>query len=72
MCIFVLLLYLFNTNQIALRSTNISLSRRILFFKESPEKPVKPVYAAGDIEWGAWSDTHAHVDKYWYWGFLRK
>ncbi|KAG5328748.1 AGK protein, partial [Acromyrmex heyeri] len=37
-----------------------------------PENSIKPIYAVGGIEWGAWSDTHAHIDKYWYWGSLRK
>ncbi|XP_036147827.1 acylglycerol kinase, mitochondrial isoform X2 [Monomorium pharaonis] len=36
------------------------------------ENPIKPVYAVGGIEWGAWSDAHARIDKYWYWGALRK
>ncbi|XP_020285907.1 acylglycerol kinase, mitochondrial isoform X2 [Pseudomyrmex gracilis] len=44
----------------------------IKVLEENPETSVKPVYAAGNIEWGAWSDTHARVDKYWYWGSLRK
>ncbi|KAL0100333.1 hypothetical protein PUN28_019594 [Cardiocondyla obscurior] len=44
----------------------------INLLNDDPENPIKPVYAVKGIEWGAWSDTHAHIDKYWYWGFLRK
>lgn len=39
---------------------------------EEDEESTKPVYAMGGIRWGAWSDVHAHIDKYWYWGYLRK
>ncbi|XP_012219224.1 acylglycerol kinase, mitochondrial [Linepithema humile] len=44
----------------------------IKLLNNDPESPIRPVYAVGGIEWGAWSDTHARIDKYWYWGFLRK
>ncbi|XP_024943863.1 acylglycerol kinase, mitochondrial isoform X2 [Cephus cinctus] len=40
--------------------------------KQDPEKPMKPVYAVGALEWGAWRDANARVNKYWYWGSLRK
>ncbi|KAG7197447.1 hypothetical protein KM043_013297 [Ampulex compressa] len=36
------------------------------------EDPIKPIYAVGTIEWGAWKDARTIVDKYWYWGALRK
>nr|XP_012137674.1 PREDICTED: acylglycerol kinase, mitochondrial isoform X2 [Megachile rotundata] len=36
------------------------------------EEPVKPIYAMGIIEWGAWKDAQALSKKYWYWGFLKK
>lgn len=26
----------------------------------------------GAVEWGAWKDANSSVNKYWYWGFLRK
>ncbi|EFN62771.1 Acylglycerol kinase, mitochondrial [Camponotus floridanus] len=44
----------------------------IKLLENDPENSIKPVYAVGSIKWGAWSDTHARIDKYWYWGFLRK
>ncbi|XP_032685055.1 acylglycerol kinase, mitochondrial isoform X2 [Odontomachus brunneus] len=44
----------------------------IKVLEDNSDKFIKPVYAVGSIKWGAWSDTHAHIDKYWYWGFLRK
>ncbi|XP_071568150.1 acylglycerol kinase, mitochondrial isoform X1 [Temnothorax nylanderi] len=44
----------------------------VKLLNNDPENPIKPVYAVGGIEWGAWSDTHACIDKYWYWGSLRK
>ncbi|XP_076239270.1 acylglycerol kinase-like protein Mulk [Calliopsis andreniformis] len=39
---------------------------------ENSEEPVKPIYAMGAIEWGAWKDAHAIAKKYWYWGPLKK
>ncbi|XP_072761009.1 acylglycerol kinase, mitochondrial isoform X2 [Anoplolepis gracilipes] len=45
---------------------------QIKLLENDPENPVKPIYAVGSIKWGAWSDTHARIDKYWYWGSLRK
>ncbi|XP_029673153.1 acylglycerol kinase, mitochondrial isoform X1 [Formica exsecta] len=44
----------------------------IKLLENDPENPIKPVYAIAGIKWGVWSDTHAHIDKYWYWGSLRK
>ncbi|XP_011882144.1 PREDICTED: acylglycerol kinase, mitochondrial isoform X2 [Vollenhovia emeryi] len=44
----------------------------IKLINNDPANPVKPVYAVGGIDWGAWSDTHARIEKYWYWGSLRK
>ena len=44
----------------------------VLLSKDNPEEPVKPIYAMGAIEWGAWKDAHAFAKKYWYWGPLRK
>ncbi|XP_011636985.1 acylglycerol kinase, mitochondrial isoform X1 [Pogonomyrmex barbatus] len=44
----------------------------IKLLKDDPDNPIKPIYAVDGIEWGAWSDTHARIDKYWYWGPLRK
>ncbi|KZC09762.1 PREDICTED: acylglycerol kinase, mitochondrial [Dufourea novaeangliae] len=40
--------------------------------EENPEDPVKPIYAMGVVEWGAWKDAHSIAKKYWYWGPLRK
>nr|XP_033327193.1 acylglycerol kinase, mitochondrial isoform X1 [Megalopta genalis] len=40
--------------------------------EENSEEPVKPIYAMGTIEWGAWKDAHTIAKKYWYWGPLRK
>ncbi|XP_033225828.1 acylglycerol kinase, mitochondrial [Belonocnema kinseyi] len=40
--------------------------------EKDPEDPVKPAYAVGAIEWGAWKDANSRVDKYWYWGSLRR
>ncbi|KAF7990384.1 hypothetical protein HCN44_000189 [Aphidius gifuensis] len=37
-----------------------------------PENPIKPIYAVGQIEWGAWRDANAQKDKYWYLGSLRR
>ncbi|XP_063975455.1 acylglycerol kinase, mitochondrial isoform X2 [Diachasmimorpha longicaudata] len=37
-----------------------------------PENPIRPIYAVGAVEWGAWRDAHARKDKYWYWGTLRR
>ncbi|KAL6447224.1 hypothetical protein ACFW04_001482 [Cataglyphis niger] len=44
----------------------------IKLLENDPENPIKPIYAVAGIKWGAWSDTHARIDKYWYWGSLRK
>ncbi|XP_014471802.1 PREDICTED: acylglycerol kinase, mitochondrial [Dinoponera quadriceps] len=44
----------------------------IKVLEDDSEKPIKPIYAVGGIKWGAWSDTHARIDKYWYWSYLRK
>ncbi|XP_043269650.1 acylglycerol kinase, mitochondrial [Venturia canescens] len=40
--------------------------------EKDPENDIKPVYAVGIIEWGAWRDAESRVNKYWYWGYLRK
>ncbi|XP_054003363.1 acylglycerol kinase, mitochondrial isoform X2 [Hylaeus anthracinus] len=40
--------------------------------EENSEEPVKPIYAMGTIEWGAWKDAHVFAKKYWYWGPLKK
>ncbi|KAF3420722.1 hypothetical protein E2986_00613 [Frieseomelitta varia] len=40
--------------------------------EDNCEEPVKPIYAMGAVEWGAWKDANASANKYWYWGFLRK
>ncbi|XP_011300465.1 acylglycerol kinase, mitochondrial [Fopius arisanus] len=37
-----------------------------------PENVIRPIYAVGAVEWGAWRDAHARKDKYWYWGSLRR
>ncbi|XP_044007453.1 acylglycerol kinase, mitochondrial-like isoform X1 [Aphidius gifuensis] len=37
-----------------------------------PENPIKPIYAVGQIEWGAWGDANAQKDKYWYLRSLRR
>ncbi|XP_011499911.1 PREDICTED: acylglycerol kinase, mitochondrial [Ceratosolen solmsi marchali] len=34
--------------------------------------PQESVYAIGTVEWGAWKDAQSRIDKYWYWGSLRK
>ncbi|XP_070158790.1 acylglycerol kinase, mitochondrial isoform X2 [Polyergus mexicanus] len=44
----------------------------IKLLENDPENPIKPVYAVAGIKLGVWSDTHARIDKYWYWGSLRK
>ncbi|XP_078037482.1 acylglycerol kinase-like protein Mulk [Augochlora pura] len=44
----------------------------VLPVEENVEEPVKPIYAMGTIEWGAWKDAHTIAKKYWYWGPLRK
>ncbi|XP_025162874.1 acylglycerol kinase, mitochondrial isoform X2 [Harpegnathos saltator] len=40
--------------------------------EDNSDTSIKPVYAVGSIKWGAWSDIHGRIDKYWYWGYLRK
>ncbi|OAD61585.1 Acylglycerol kinase, mitochondrial, partial [Eufriesea mexicana] len=40
--------------------------------EDNTEEPVKPIYAMGAVEWGAWKDANAFANKYWYWGPLRK
>ncbi|XP_053978909.1 acylglycerol kinase, mitochondrial isoform X2 [Hylaeus volcanicus] len=40
--------------------------------EENSEEPVKPIYAMGTIEWGAWKDAHVFAKKYWYLGPLKK
>ncbi|XP_043251580.1 acylglycerol kinase, mitochondrial [Colletes gigas] len=40
--------------------------------EENSEEPVRPIYAMGTIEWGAWKNAHALAKKYWYWGPLKK
>ncbi|KAH0950761.1 hypothetical protein HN011_005621 [Eciton burchellii] len=44
----------------------------IKLLEDDPENPAKPIYAVDGIKWGAWTDTQARKNKYWYWGFLRK
>lgn len=44
----------------------------ILKLKDNPKEPVKPIYAMGAVEWGAWKDANALATKYWYWGPLKK
>lgn len=44
----------------------------MLKFKENPENELKPVYAAGSIEWGAWPDAYTQRNKYWLGKTLRK
>lgn len=50
-------------------SLNLNL---ILKLKDNSEEPVKPIYAMGAVEWGAWKDANALATKYWYWGPLKK
>ncbi|XP_046813637.1 acylglycerol kinase, mitochondrial isoform X3 [Vespa crabro] len=40
--------------------------------KENPENELKPVYAAGTIEWGAWQDAYIQRNKYFLGKTLRK
>ncbi|XP_046610154.1 acylglycerol kinase, mitochondrial [Neodiprion virginianus] len=40
--------------------------------EQDPENIIKPVYAVGTVEWGAWRDANAKANKYWYWGSLRR
>ncbi|PBC29195.1 acylglycerol kinase, mitochondrial [Apis cerana] len=40
--------------------------------EDNSEEPVKPIYAMGAVEWGAWKDANALATKYWYWGPLKK
>lgn len=40
--------------------------------EQDPENFIKPVYAMGKVEWGAWRDANAKTNKYWYWGSLRR
>ncbi|XP_047359640.1 acylglycerol kinase, mitochondrial [Vespa velutina] len=40
--------------------------------KENPENELKPVYAAGTIEWGAWQDAYIQRNKYLLGKTLRK
>lgn len=38
---------------------------------ESNSAPGKPVYAVGEILWGAFRDVEERVGKYWIWGPFR-
>ncbi|XP_017877920.1 acylglycerol kinase, mitochondrial [Ceratina calcarata] len=40
--------------------------------EENLEEPIKPIYAMGAVEWGAWKDANSTANKYWYWGPLKK
>ncbi|XP_076766711.1 acylglycerol kinase-like protein Mulk [Xylocopa sonorina] len=40
--------------------------------EDNSEEPVKPIYAMGTVEWGAWKDADASASKYWYLGPLKK
>lgn len=42
------------------------------FLKESDGTPPKPVYAASQLEWGAFRDAQERKTNYWYWGSLKK
>lgn len=44
----------------------------VKIFQKDPENDIKPVYAVGEIEWGAWRDAQSRTNKYWYWGYLRR
>ncbi|XP_014207286.1 acylglycerol kinase, mitochondrial [Copidosoma floridanum] len=40
--------------------------------RRESELSTEPIYAVGTVEWGAWKDAYARMDKYWYWGSLRR
>ncbi|XP_074103368.1 acylglycerol kinase-like protein Mulk [Cotesia typhae] len=40
--------------------------------EQNEEDPIKPIYALGVIQLGAWRDAHSRKEKYWYWGGLRR
>ncbi|XP_066599322.1 acylglycerol kinase, mitochondrial [Prorops nasuta] len=40
--------------------------------QQDADKPLKPVYGLGVLEWGAWRDADARCNTYWYWGSLRR
>ncbi|KAJ8676710.1 hypothetical protein QAD02_012497 [Eretmocerus hayati] len=40
--------------------------------EQEPEQSSEPIYAVGTVEWGAWKDARSRMDKYWYWGSLRR
>lgn len=40
--------------------------------EKNSETELKPVFAMGTVEWGAWRDARASTEKYWWWGPLRK
>ncbi|CAL7934367.1 unnamed protein product [Xylocopa violacea] len=40
--------------------------------EDNSEEPIKPIYAMGTVEWGAWKDADASASKYWYLGPLKK
>ncbi|XP_067010132.2 acylglycerol kinase, mitochondrial [Anabrus simplex] len=44
---------------------------KIEVLETEDDKPGKPVFSLGSIEWGAYRDAHARRDKYWYWDGLR-
>ncbi|XP_048507133.1 acylglycerol kinase, mitochondrial isoform X2 [Athalia rosae] len=45
---------------------------RIEPLEQNTENSIKPVYAIGSMEWGAWRDAYTNMNKYWYWGSLRR
>ncbi|GFG29208.1 hypothetical protein Cfor_09728 [Coptotermes formosanus] len=44
---------------------------KIEVLETEDERPGKPVYCLGGIQWGAYRDANAKKDKFWYWGMLR-
>lgn len=52
-------------------STVLKDAMKIEPITNEDESPTRPIYAMSSIEWGAFRDTFARKDKYWFTGSLR-
>jgi acylglycerol kinase len=40
--------------------------------QETPDGLVKPLYALGEVQWGAYRDAQVRCNKYWFYGPYRR
>lgn len=54
------------------KTTNRDVIKIESLAEESAEAPARPIFALGNIQWGAYRDALSLRDKYWYTGPLRE